>query len=96
MESFYPIIDIVKSNLSMTANSLNEYFIQLIKSNLEELAGRGVDINLNDAADKVLIADIVAAEYRSKETGESLPRNIEKRIMDRKVRGRCGDVQQQD
>lgn len=81
------VLTIVKQDLMITSDIRDEYLKTIIQSCERELASRGVKI-LDEVEDTLLLADYVAFRYRHRTDDVPLPKNLQLRIQNKKVRRR--------
>lgn len=81
------VLKIVKQDLMIASNMRDEYLKTIIQSCERELAGRGVEL-VNGVEDTLLLADYVAFRYRHRTDDVPLPKNLQLRIQNKKVKGR--------
>lgn len=89
MDDINEIVELIKLDLGIMATARDFYFQQLAVAAREELNARGARLDLNEIADKVLVADYAAWQYRHRETGEGMPEHIRQRLTNRRTEARC-------
>ena len=82
------ILSLFKIDLGITHNLRDSFFIQLIKSSVEEIERRGITLNLNAADDQMLIVDYAAWTYRKRLEDIPLANNIQHRLRNRIIKER--------
>lgn len=78
-----------KADLGITNSSRDEYFKRLIGAFKSELDRSGVSLDENAADDIMLLSDYAAWNYRKRTESVPLPINLEKRLLNRKMRCRA-------
>lgn len=86
------ILQLFKLNIGISSCAKDELYETRIKAVIEEFDRQGITINEYAADDQMLVADYAAWEHRKLDTGEDMPKNIERRILRRKTRARCGNA----
>lgn len=89
MDDIAEIIELLKLDLGISSTARDIYFQQLVIAARDELDGRGARLDLNQIADKMLVADFAAWQYRHRESGEGMPEHIRQRLINRRTGGRC-------
>lgn len=79
----------LKLDLGITATIKDSYFRNLITAQNSELAKSGVTLDLDKTEDIIFLSDYVAFQYRKRESGGEMPKNLQLRLMNRKIRGRA-------
>ena len=82
------ILSLFKIDLGITHNLRDSFFIQLIKSSIEEIERRGITLNLQAADDQMLIVDYAAWTYRKRLEDIPLANNIQHRLRNRIIKER--------
>lgn len=89
MDDINEIVEMIKLDIGIMSTARDFYFQQLAVAVREELNARGARLDLNEIADKVLVADYAAWKYRHRETGEGMPEHIRQRLINRSTKVRC-------
>ncbi len=85
------IVELVKLNLGIKGSARDDFLIPSVESAVSELAHKGVELT-HSTDDLMLAADYAAWLYRTRESGDPLPKNIELRIHNRVTKRRMSDV----
>ena len=86
------ILKILKADLGIiNSTARDEYFIERLTADEADLKGRGIVLDLSAPDDCLLLADYTAWVYRHRESGEPIPKHIELRLNNRKVKTRCNN-----
>lgn len=88
MDDINEIVEMIKLDIGIMSTARDFYFQQLAVATREELNARGARLDLNEIADKVLVADYAAWKYRHRETGEGMPEHIRQRLINRRTKVR--------
>lgn len=83
------ILILLKLDLGITHNLRDLYFFTLIESSIAALRSKGIEIEEENAEDQMLVSDYSAWLYRKRMEDVPISRNLQQRIMDRKVRARA-------
>jgi len=83
------VLILLKIDLGITHNLRDEYFLTLLISCEQELAGKGIRLNLTDSQDQILLSDYAAWQYRKRTEDTPLSNNLKWRIRNRIVKGRA-------
>lgn len=86
------ILQLFKLNIGISSCAKDELYETRIKAVIAELARQKIKIDEYAADDQMLVADYAAWEHRKLDTGEEMPKNLERRILRRKTRARCGNA----
>lgn len=82
---------LVKANLGIKTNVRDQMLNPIISGVITELAGKGiVSVDESDPDYEMLVVDYAAWQYRSRGEG-AMPRNIQYRIRNRKMKGLSDD-----
>lgn len=85
---------LLKLDLSISHNKKDDYFEACLESADKELEEKGINLNLENVEDQMLLSDYTAWRYRNREKEVGISKNLNARIMNRKVKGRAeGNVQ---
>ncbi len=79
---------LLKLDLSISHDKKDDYFEACLESADKELEEKGIDLNLKNVEDQMLLSDYTAWRYRNREKEVGISRNLNARIMNRKVKGR--------
>lgn len=85
------VLIIVKQDLMISSTIRDDYLKTLIHACEREFDGRGVKISDN-IDDILLLADYVAFRYRHRTDDAPLPKNLQLRIQNKKVRRRLNNA----
>ena len=83
------VLKLLKLDLGIKSTAKDDYYIAFLQSNASELGDSGVKLDLSKEKDMILLSDYCAWLIRHKETGEEMPKYLERRINNRKIRGRA-------
>lgn len=83
------VLKMLKIDLGLNHNLRDEYFTKLIEGSMEDLARKGVVLNLEKVEDIMLLSDYCAWVYRKRTEDVPVARNLVARIRQRQMRGRC-------
>ncbi len=83
------VLRLLKLDLGIKSTARDDYYKAFLQSNANELGGSGVKLDLSKDEDMMLLSDYCAWLIRHKETGEEMPKHLERRINNRKIRGRA-------
>lgn len=86
------ILILVKLDLGISGAKRDDYLLHFISAAKSELDTKGVHLDLDDAADVMLLSDYVAWHYRHRNENLPLAKNIALRINNRAVKGRGEQV----
>ena len=89
MEQINEVLKLLKLDLGIKSTAKDDYYIAFLKSNANELENSGAKLELSKTEDKLLLSDYCAWLIRHKETGEEMPKHLERRINNRKIKGRA-------
>lgn len=79
---------LVKLDLGISHAKRDAYYNALLYSAEQELSEKGIHLDLNCVEDQMLLSDYAVWRYRNREQDIPLAKNLEIRIMNRKVKGR--------
>ena len=82
------LINLLKLDLGIQHNLRDAFFIQLIKGTIGEIEKRGIQLDLNDASDQMLVVDYSAWVYRKRQEDLPLANNIQIRLRNRIIEER--------
>jgi hypothetical protein len=82
------ILHLLKLDLGITHNLRDAFFIQLLKSSVQEIERRGINLKLEKADDQMLIVDYAAWTYRKRQEDIPLANNIQHRLRNRIIQER--------
>lgn len=83
------VLKLLKLDLGIKSTAKDDYYIAFLQSNASELEDSGVKLDLSKEKDMILLSDYCAWLIRHKETGEEMPKYLERRINNRKIKGRA-------
>lgn len=83
MEEIIEVRELLKLDLGITSTARDLYFLNLIIAARDELNDRGALLDLDKAADKMLVSDYAAWLYRHRESGEGMSERISQRLANR-------------
>ena len=89
MEQINEVLKLLKLDLGIKSTAKDDYYIAFLQSNANELENSGAKLELSKTEDKLLLSDYCAWLIRHKETGEEMPKHLECRINNRKIKGRA-------
>lgn len=84
------VLAIVKQDLMITSTKRDDYLRTLIQGHQRDLENRGIEFS-NNTDDTLLLADYVAFHYRHRTDDAPLPRNIQLRLQNKKLKRRLQD-----
>ena len=82
-------LKLLKIDLGITHDKRDEYFGALLLSVQNELKRKGVVLDLSAFDDLILLTDYAAWQYRNRQEGQELPKNLQLRVKNRVVQGRA-------
>lgn len=82
------LLNLLKTDLGITHNMRDSFFIQLIKGIKIEIERRGITLDDNSADDQMLIVDYAAWSYRKRQEDIPLAKNIQHRLRNRIIKER--------
>lgn len=82
------VLNLFKLDIGITHNLRDAYFISLLKGCLQEIARRGITLDLNSADDQILLSDYAAWSYRKRQEDTPLANNIQHRLRNRIIKER--------
>lgn len=77
-----------KLDLGVNSTQKDDYYTLILESNQKELLTRGVHLDLSSIDDTMLLVDYTIWNYRNRNEDVPMPKNIELRLMNRKVERR--------
>lgn len=85
------VLELFKTDLGITHTARDSYFAELLTAAQQELARKGIDIDIStaDTDDIFLLVDYAAWVYRNRLENVPLAQNLRLRIYNRKVRARA-------
>ena len=89
MEQINEVLKLLKLDLGIKSTARDEYYTAVLQSNAKVLEKSGVKLDLSKSEDAMLLSDYCAWIIRHKETGEEMPKYLERRINNRKIKGRA-------
>lgn len=81
-------LSLFKLDLGINSNIKDVYFMSLLESTRKELESRGIYLDLSLINDTMLLVDYTTWNYRNRNEDNSMPKNLEIRLMNRKVKRR--------
>jgi hypothetical protein len=82
------VLSLLKIDLGISHNLRDAFFIKLIQGSLGEIQKRGIKLDLNNAADQMLLTDYAAWTYRKRQEDAPLASNIQHRLRNRIIEER--------
>ena len=82
------VLILVKLDLGISGDKRDKYLLHAISAANSEFEKKGVHLDLEDAADAMLLSDYVAWHYRHRTENLPLAKNIALRINNRIIRER--------
>lgn len=82
------VLILVKLDLGISGAKRDDYLLHFISAAKSELESKGINLNLDDAADAMLLSDYVSWNYRHRTENLPLAKNIALRINNRVVKER--------
>lgn len=82
------VLILVKLDLGISGTKRDDYLLHSISAANLEFEQKGIHLNLEDAADAMLLSDYVAWHYRHRTENLPLAKNIALRINNRIIRER--------
>ena len=89
MEQINEVLKLLKLALGIKSTAKDDYYITFLQSNASELEDSGAKLDLSKEKDMILLSDYCEWLIRHKETGEEMPKHLERRINNRKIKGRA-------
>lgn len=83
------ILILFKIDLGISHTLRDDFFTKLLAAAKLEIEGKGINIDLLDVEDQMLLSDYAAWKYRKRQEDTGLPRNIQLRIRNRVVKERA-------
>ncbi len=83
------VLKLFKLDLGITHDKRDAYFCALLNAASMELGRKGIELDLEQADDQMLLSDYAAWLYRKRQEDAPMANNLNWRIMNRKVRGRA-------
>lgn len=82
------VLSLLKLDLGISHNMRDAFFIQLLKGSTKELEAKGINLDLAQADDQMLLSDYAAWCYRKRQEDVPLANNIQHRIRNRIIKER--------
>lgn len=82
------ILELIKLDLGISHNKRDIYFVSLITAAIKELGYKGINIDTGKQDDIMLVVDYCLWRYRKRTEDVPLAENIQRRIREKKIRGR--------
>jgi hypothetical protein len=82
------LLNLFKIDMGITHNLRDAFFIQLIKSSIQEIERRGITLDKTKADDQMLIVDYAAWTYRKRQEDMPIANNIQHRMRNRIIEER--------
>lgn len=83
------VLKLLKADLGITGTQRDDYLTHQLTAAVQDLASRGVELDLTSADDAMLLSDFTAWLYRHRTEDVGMAKNIEYRIKNRQVKKRC-------
>jgi predicted Rdx family selenoprotein len=83
------LLNLFKIDMGITHNLRDAFFIQLIKSSIQEIERRGITLDKTKADDQILIVDYAVWTYRKRQEDIPLANNIQHRLRNRIIKERA-------
>lgn len=83
------VLQLLKMDLGISHSSRDTFFFTLLEASESELKQKGIVLNLENAADQMLLSDFTSWHYRKRTEDVPLSRNLDFRIKNRIVKSRC-------
>jgi S-adenosylmethionine synthetase len=82
------LLNLLKIDLGITHNLRDAFFLQLLKSSIQEIERRGITLNTTSADDQMLIVDYACWTYRKRQEDIPLANNLQHRLRNRIIKER--------
>ena len=86
-------LDMFKIDLGITHNLRDTYFTNLLAAYNDELSRKGINLDLTNTEDIMLLVDFSVYNYKHRNEDVELSKNLRNRILNRQVKGRADNAE---
>ena len=86
-------LDMFKIDLGITHNLRDTYFTNLLTAYNDELSRKGINLDLTNTEDIMLLVDFSVYNYKHRNEAVELSKNLRNRILNRQVKGRADNAE---
>ena len=85
------VLKLFKIALGITHNARDDYFIPMLEARQADLSEKGIQLDLTKVEDQLLLCDYAEWMYKKRMDDIPMAQNLQWRIRNRIVKGRCSD-----
>lgn len=86
-------LDMFKIDLGITHNLRDTYFTNLLAAYSGEMSRKGINLDLTNTEDIMLLVDFAVYSYKHRNEDVELSKNLRNRILNRQVKGRADNAE---